>query len=307
MGPDNIPTYLLKLAFPYVVESLTYCIYNLCIKKNGFAKIFKTGKVIPLPKNTDRTDPNNFRPISLLSVLSKPLERHVRHHLSTFMEKHNLFHILQSGFRSKHSCHTALSAMCDMWLSAVDHSEIVGAVFLDFRKAFDLVDHTILQQKLRVYLNKSSVVPFFQSYLSDRSQYVSVNDKLSAMGTIQSGVPQGSLGPLLFCIFINDLPLHIHDKKVRNSLFADDSSLDTSGKTVKEIEVTLQKSLDDVSGWRKNNLMCLHPEKTKCMVIATRQKHQRSPLRLKLDIDSKTVVQVKEHRVLGIAIDDECK
>ena len=197
----------------------------------------------------------DFRPISLLSVLSKPLERHVHHHLSTFMEKHNLFHTLQSGFRSKHSCHTALSAMCNMWLSAVDRSKIVEAVFLDFRKAFDLVAHTILQQKLRVYLNNSSVVPFFQSYLSDRSQ-------LSAMGTIQSGVPQGSiLGPLLFCIFINDLPLHIQDKKVRNSLFADDSSLGTSGKTVKEIEVTLQKSLNDVSGWCKNNLMCLHPEK----------------------------------------------
>ena len=149
MGPDNIPTYLLKIAIPYVVDSLTY-IYNRCIQKNIFPKIFKTAKVIPLPKNTDRTDPNNFRPISLLSVLSKPLEKHVHRHLSTFMEKHNLFHTFQSGFRSKHSCHTALSAMCDMWLSAVDRSEIVGAVFLDFRKAFDLVDHTILQQKLRV-------------------------------------------------------------------------------------------------------------------------------------------------------------
>ena len=99
----------------------------------------------------------------------------------------------------------------------------------------------------------------------------------------------------------NDLPLHIQDKKVRNSLFADDSSLDTSGKTVKEIEVTLQKSRNDVSGWSKNNL-CLNPEKNKCMVIATSQKHQRSPHRLKLDIDSKTVVQVKEHRVLGIPL-----
>ena len=132
-------------------------------------------------------------------------------------------------------------------------------------------------------MNNSSVTPFFQSYLSDRSQYVCANGKLSAVGTIQSGVPQGSiLGPLLFCIFINDLPLHIQDEKVRNSLFADDSSLDIIGKTVNEIEVTLQKSLNEVSGWCKNNLMCLHREKTKCMVIATRQKHQRFPLRLKL-------------------------
>ena len=149
-----------------------------------------------------------------------------------------------------HSCHTALSAVCDMWPSAVDRSETVEAVFLEFRKAFDLVDHTILQQKLRVYLNNSSVIPFFQSYLSDRSQYVCANGKLSAVGTIQSGVPQGGiLGPLLFCKFITDLPLHIQDKKVRNSPFADDSSRDTSGKTVKEIAVTLQKSLNEVSSW----------------------------------------------------------
>ena len=113
-----------------------------------------------------------------------------------------------------------------MWLSADDRSEIVGAVFLDFFfffKSFDLVDHTILQQKLMVYLNNPSVVSFFHSFLSlvsDRSQYVCVNGKLSA-GAIKTGVPQGSiLGSLLFCIFIHvtDLPLHVHDKKVRNSL-----------------------------------------------------------------------------------------
>ena len=142
----------------------------------------------------------------MLSVLSKPLERYIHNHLSTFVEKHNLFHTLQSGFRPEHSCHTALSAMCDMWLLAIDHSEIVGAESLDFKKALDLVDHTFLQQKLRVYLNNSSVISFFQSYLSDRSQYVCVKGKFSAMGSIQSGVPQSSsLGPLLFFLFFTYL------------------------------------------------------------------------------------------------------
>ena len=82
--------------------------------------MFKTAKLVPLPKNTDRSDPNNFRPISLLSVLSKLLEKHVHNHLANFMKNHSLFHHLQSGFRSQYSYHTALSALCDMWLSAID-------------------------------------------------------------------------------------------------------------------------------------------------------------------------------------------
>ena len=93
--------------------------------------MFKTAKVVLLPKSSDRSDPNNFMPNSLLPVLSKPLERHVHNNLSTFMENHNHFHHLQSGFRSQHSSHTALSALCDMWLSAMDRSEIVAAVFSD--------------------------------------------------------------------------------------------------------------------------------------------------------------------------------
>ena len=134
MGPDHIPACLLKLAPPYIVEPLTY-IHNLCIQTSVFPKMFKTAKVVPLPKNIDRSDPNNSMPISLLSVLSKPLERHVHNHLSQIMENHCLCHHLQSGFRSQHSCHTALSALCDMWLSAVDRSEIVGAVFLDLKQS----------------------------------------------------------------------------------------------------------------------------------------------------------------------------
>ena len=144
VGPDDIPARLLKLALPYIVEPLTY-IYNLCIQKGVFPKMFKTSKVVPLPKNTDRSDANNLRPISLLSVLSKTLEGYVHNHLANFVQNHNLFDHFHSGFRSQNSCHTALSALCDMWLSAIDRLELVGAVFLDFKTAFDVVDHTILQ------------------------------------------------------------------------------------------------------------------------------------------------------------------
>ena len=177
------------------------------------------------------------------------------------MEKHNLFHILQSGFRPKHPCHAALSAMCDMWLSAIDHPETVGAVFLDFKKAFDLVDSTILQRKLRVYLNNSSVVPFFQSYLSDRSQYVCANGKLSAVGTINSGVLKAVFSDHCFFVYLYMIYHCTYKTKSKKLSVSDNSSFDTSGKTVKEIEVTLQKNINEVFDWCKNNLMCLHTEK----------------------------------------------
>ena len=102
MGPDNINSMMLKLALPYAVESLTY-IYNLRIQHNIFPSALKAAKVIPLPKTKDLTDPNTFRPISLLSILSKPLEKHVHKHLILFIEDHNLFHPFQSGFRRHHS------------------------------------------------------------------------------------------------------------------------------------------------------------------------------------------------------------
>ena len=143
MGPDNINSMMLKLALPYAVESLTY-IYYLCIQQNIFPSALKAAKVIPLPKIKDLTDPNTFRPISLLSIMSKPLEKHIHKYLILFIEDHNLFHPFQSGFRRHHSCHTALIRLCDTWLSAINKTQVAGAVFLDLKKAFDLVDHSIL-------------------------------------------------------------------------------------------------------------------------------------------------------------------
>jgi len=305
MGSDNISVYFLKLSLPYIVDSLTF-IFNLSISKNTFPSAFKEAKVIPIPKTKVPLEPKDFRPISLLSVLSKPLENHVHKHLSAFLEEHNLLYIYQSGFRKHHSCQTALTALCDTWLDNINKLNLTGAVFLDLRKAFDLIDHEILLQKLNTYVQNSTVTDFIRSYLINRTQYVHVNGTSSQNDSITCGVPQGSiLGPLLFNIFINDLPLALTDSNLNCDMFADDNTLHASGKTIHEVEVSLQRGLDCVQDWCHKNKMVLHPEKTKSMVITTRQKHQRQNLELKLKLNFKCIEQVHEHKVLGVILDDE--
>ena len=307
MGPEKIPVHLFKLALPYIVEPLTY-VYNLCIKQNIFPSSLKIAKVVPLPKSKDRSDPNNFRPISLLPILTKPIEKHVQKHLLNYMETNTLFHEFQSGFRKHHSCHTSLATLIDKWLSAINNEELTGAVFLDFKKAFDLVDHKILLKKLHIYLRDRNTLSFLESYLEDRKQFVSLNCKTSNIGSLTCGVPQGSiLGPILFCIYINDLPLCFNNDNVRCDLFADDSTIHTKGKSIEGIELSLQNSLNKIDEWCKANLMILNSSKTKSMVITTRQKHQLKTLSLNLSVGSSSIEQVREHRVLGVILDQEMK
>ena len=304
-GSDGISSFLLKLSLPYIVEPLTF-IYNLCIDKAIFPDSLKLAKVVPLAKSKDISDPNNFRPISLLSVVSKPLERHVQKHLLKFLEDHNLFYPFQSGFRHKHSCQSALIRLCDSLLSSINNDEVCGAVFLDFKKAFDLVNHSILLQKLALYVRHTPTIDFFQSYLDKRKQRVLVNGCYSQEGTVKCGVPQGSiLGPILFGIFINDLPFNITNNTVSCDMFADDNSLHTSAKDIPTVQNALQESLNDVSHWCQNNQMVLHPKKTKSMTITTRQKRQRNNFKMSLYLENTPIEQVSEHRVLGVTIDEE--
>ena len=198
--------------------------------------------------------------------------------------------------------------MCDTWLSAINKSHLTGAVFLDLRKAFDLVNHDILLQKLNFYLQNSHTVSFLESFLRDRTQRVFINGQYSQVGRVVCGVPQGSiLGPLLFCLFINDLPLHISDEDVVCDLFADDNSVHSSSASLEKIQLSLQQSLDDIFSWCNSNRMLLHPKKSKSMIITSRQKHQLQPLTLDLKLGTERVEQVNSHRVLGVTIDHELR
>ena len=307
-GLDGISNQLLKLSFPYVIDSLTY-VFNLCIEKNVFPSELKKAKVVPLPEPTDKTNPTNYRPVSLLSVLSKLLEKHVHIYLNDYLEKRQLLHPFQSGFRRKYTCNTALARLTNSWLTAMNKTEVSG-VFLDLKKAFDLVDHDILLKKLAIYLKNSSSLPFLKSYLHNRTQCVLLHGSYSSKESVKYGVPQGSvLGPIRFSLFINDLPLYVEDIFVDCDMLADDTALHTSEGEKRRIYYANQKQYARQlrSGIQccDNNHMVINPIKTKSVTIATRQKHQLSPLPLDLVLNEAKIDQVSEHRLLDITIDNK--
>lgn len=224
----------------------------MCIRTCTFPDGWKGAKVIPIPKTAASYDINNFRPISILSVLSKPLEKHINSHVVRYMENHNLFYQFQ------------LTRMSASWLSAINDFKLVGAVFLDINKAFETVDHNLLITKIRQYTRCNATVNLLASFVTNRTQKLYINGQYSREGHLSCGVPQGSiLGPLLFCIFINDMPWHITNKNVSCELFADDSSLHTSARTTDQLESDLQQGINDVVQWSVHNKLTLHPKKIK--------------------------------------------
>ena len=269
-GTDNIGPRLLKLAAPHIADNVAF-ICNHSISNSTFPNKWKTAKVSPLYKNGPRDDVNNCRPISILPILSKVLEKHVHDCLSNFLHEHQLLHKTQSGFRSQHSCETALIHMIDSWLEAMDNGKIVGVVLVDFKKAFDLVDHQILLSKLKLYAMNNEALMWFNSYLTYRQQQVSVNNSRSDFEPVSCGVPQGSiLGPLSFLLFINDLPLYTAN--VSTDMYADDTTLYDIQNSKDLIEQSLQIALTQLRIWCRNNGMLLNATKTKLMLVTTNQK-----------------------------------
>ena len=279
-GCDNVGPRLLKTAAPFIPDSVTYrYICNQSIKNSQFPDKWKEAKVTPLHKNGPKDDLNNYRPISILPVISKVLEKHTYDSLMTFLTDYQLLHRTQN-FRPSHSCETALIGMVCRWLESINQGSLIGAVMIDFKKAFDLVDHAILLEKLKHYQLTNNTISWFQSYLNERKQKVSLNNTLSDNEVIISGVPQGSiLGPLLFLLFINDLPLYIDSSNT--DMYADDTTLYVSGKTLDHIRTNLQMALDSLAKWCRHNGMIINTSKTKVMLITTHQK--RASLRVGQD------------------------
>ena len=196
--------------------------------------------------------------------------------------------------------------MIDSWLKAINDGKYVGCLMIDFRKAFDLVDHSLLLQKLELYKCDENSVSWFTSYLSNRTQRVSMNSKCSQSEPIRYGVPQGSiLGPLMFLLFINDLPLVLKDAVTSTDLYADDTTVYDIQSNMQTLQQNLQKSLSLLNTWCKQNGMVINTDKTKVMLITSRQKRQslqHDNLILKMnEVDLKLS---SNEKILGINIDE---
>ena len=184
----------------------------------------------------------------------------------------------------------------------MNNGNINLAVLLDFKKAFDVVDHEILCKKLLIYGFHEDTVDFFKSYLSERTQQVHINNQFSDKKIINFGVPQGSiLGPILFVLFINDLPLHI--KNCHTDLYADDTTMHTSGKTIADMQLKVQDDLQCVEKWCHENSMFINSDKTKCMVIGTRQRLRLNQADPVLTIENNILQKSSIEKLLGVRID----
>ena len=302
-GTDMIGPRLLKLAAPYITKEITF-ICNHSITTSVFPSKWKEAKVAPLHKNGSNEEVNNYRPISILPVLSKVLEKHVHESLSDFLNKHTLLHKTQSGFRANHSCETALINMIDLWLSAIDNGKMIGVVLVDFKKAFDLVDHRILLNKLEIYGIKDEALLWFDNYLTNRKQQVTINNNKSDFMNISCGVPQGSiLGPLLFLLFINDLPLYTNN--VFTDLYADDTNLYDIQDSMEQIENNLQTALNSLHIWCRSNGMVLNPTKTKVMLVTTNQKRTRlNNDKFDLKFNNENLNMISNDKILGVFVDN---
>ena len=299
-GYDGIPMKIIKAA----MHSLALPILHLCNQSfllGQFPDDLKLAKVTPIFKAGDKSLPKNYRPISVLPVISKILEKIMYIRLIDHCESNNLLTDCQYGFRKGKSTESAITTFKDHILQSFDKREFTLSIFLDLSKAFDTIDHEILLKKLEYYGIRGVALNWFRSYLENRSQFVVYNSIKSIKQLISYGVPQGSiLDPLLFLIFINDF---INSSKaLKFILFADDSTLFASDSNLKTLIDTVNDNLKTVYDWINANRLTLNIDKTKYIVFHRKKRFDRNICNVKL---GNVVLERKENiKFLGVIVDD---
>ena len=299
-GPFSIPVKILQLLKHDISEPISQLI-NLSFSTGCFPSNLKIAKVIPIFKKDSPLECNNYRPISLLSNIDKIFEKVMYCRLIKFLETFNCIYSLQFGFRKKHSTNHTLINITENIRNALDSGQFACGIFVDLQKAFDTVDHEILLSKLNHYGIRGISNSWFKSYLSCRSQYVSISGFESAVKFIKYGVPQGSvLGPLLFLIYINDLHNAINYCMVHH--FADDTNLLLFDNSLKSLKKKINIDLKLLCHWLSANKISLNSSKTEYILFHHKLKHVNYQLKLKLN--GKRLYPSTSIKYLGVFLDE---
>ena len=298
-GPDNIPASMIKDTAEELAAPISFLV-NKSFEAGVFPTAEKSAKVTPLYKSGERNSFNNYRPISVLNVISKVVEKLVFIQLSDYFEKNDLLTECQYGFRRGRSTQHAVTKLVDNVRQNIDQGKHTGVLYMDFSKAFDTVNHACILHKLPFYGITGTELAWITDYLFNRNQVVNYEGLLSKPQKIAHGVPQGSiLGPLLFIVLVNDMQCQL----VKSSMlmYADDTVLFFSSKNIPEIENTINAEADKIQTWITENCLVLNKKKGKTEFILYRAKSNGDNCNIKVGYDE--INQPPAYEYLGVTLD----
>ena len=258
-GTDQLPPNLLKDCSVLIAKPIAH-ILNLSVKTSTVPSLWKSAKICPIFKSGKSELVENYRPISVLPVLSKILEKTVHQQLYSFLETNSLLNDCQFGYRKRRSTKLATALFCDKIRREIENGLLVGCVYLDLSKAFDTIGHSVLLEKLILYGVCGPELAWFTDYLFNRTQLVEINNAVSDESAIMSGVPQGSiLGPLLFIVFFDDFKDNLVNCDVTQ--YADDTVIMFAHKDVEIVEKVLNSDMNHISRYCTENELLLNLKK----------------------------------------------